>query len=115
MLAGVEARVANEGVGFFGPELDDAGRQQFDALDAGRHVPVRHQPNLLCNLVFANGEASFYSGGSAFAPSIACRTNGIGGPPNDKNWSWKSCHADGPPRLAVQSARSFRIMSLPSR
>ena len=58
MLAGVEARVANEGVGFFGPELDDAGRQQFDALDAGRHVPVRHQPNLLCNLVFANGEAT---------------------------------------------------------
>jgi hypothetical protein len=53
-------------------------------------------------------------GGPADAPSIAARTNGIGGAPNPRNWSWNWSQAFLPPRDAVQSSRSFRIISLPS-
>jgi hypothetical protein len=46
-------------------------------------------------------------------PTIDRRTNGIGGPPYERNVSWNSRHAARPPRDEVQSSRSRMIMSLP--
>ena len=46
-------------------------------------------------------------------PIIACRTNGIGGPPKDRKALWKAFQPARPPRDAVQSSRRFRIISLP--
>jgi hypothetical protein len=45
--------------------------------------------------------------------SICARTSGTGGPPYDRNSSLNCCQACSPPRVALQSLRSLRIMSLP--
>ena len=61
---------------------------------------------------------SYNTGPASAAPSMALRTTGIGGPPYDKNWSWKafSVRAGAPAATgwASQSWRSFKIISLPS-
>ena len=47
-------------------------------------------------------------------PLIICwRTSGIGGPPIAQELVVEAFHAFCPPRLAVQSSRSLRIISLP--
>jgi hypothetical protein len=54
------------------------------------------------------------SGLLSAGPSIALRIKGIGGPPRERNSSWKGFQDLRPPRDFVQSARSLMIISLPS-
>ena len=53
------------------------------------------------------------SASPAAPPSISRRTSGSGGPPYESSVSWNSFHAARPPRVATQSSRSLRIISLP--
>lgn len=83
--------------------LAHAGRSNGSPIPLGAFYPGWRRSGALIRLP--------YNGGPP--PTIARRTSGIGGPPNERKVSWNCFHASCPPRSRVHSSRSFRIINLP--